>query len=414
MPIQLPVHRALFRRQALLRQSAPRLGAVLPGPPGARLFAPLAIGLLAAVGALLFASHTRTVMVSGVLRPRLGIAQVTVAQSGIVTQLHVVDGQHVAEGAALLVLSNERASPAGDAAREITWQLQKQRDSVHSELRERRQQEATQRQGQRQQQLALQSAQWQLAQQLQLQLQRVELAEVTASRYGVLQQQGFVPELQWQDRQAELLDQQQRLAELQRAASANRAQLAAVELALHETTAQAARETQALLRNLASIEAQISDGESRRELIVKAPIAGVVDAVAAERGQSVAINQVLLALLPDDSPLEAELYVPAAAAGFLHSGAPVSLRYDAFAYQKFGQQRGAIREISRSTVPRGTAAPVYRVRVALERQSIAAYGQPVPLKPGMSLQAGIQLETRRLYEWLLSPLYSLRSAADGR
>jgi len=407
-------HRGLFRRQALLQQQAPRFGAVLLArPPGAVFFVPLAIGVLSGVSALLFASHTRTVMVGGTLRPLQGVVQVVATQSGTVAQRAVADGERVRTGAALFVLANERSSASGDATRAAALQLQVQRDSLRADQHERQRQYVRQRQALQAQLDGLHAGQTQLLQQMQLQQQRVELAEVTAERYLQLQQQGFIAALQWQDRHAELLDQRQRLAELQRALSVNRQQLAAAQLALQDRAAQVAREQQALLRELAAIEAQLSDSESRRELIIRAPISGVVDAVTVERGQSVAVNQVLAALLPEASPLEAELQVPATAAGFLRRGAVVTLRYDAYAWQKFGQQRGVIREISRTTLPGGASTPVYRVRVTLEHQSITAYGQPMPLKPGMSLQAGIQLERRRLYQWLLNPLYSLRGVANG-
>ena len=36
-----------------------------------------------------------------------------------------------------------------------------------------------------------------------------------------------------------------------------------------------------------------------------------------------------------------------------------------------------------------------------------AYGQTYPLKSGMLIDASIVLEKRRLYEWILEPLYSI-------
>jgi len=52
--------------------------------------------------------------------------------------------------------------------------------------------------------------------------------------------------------------------------------------------------------------------------------------------------------------------------------------------------------------------PYYRVLVALDAQTVMAYGKPESLRPGMALEADILSERRRLYEWLLEPLYSLR------
>ncbi len=36
-----------------------------------------------------------------------------------------------------------------------------------------------------------------------------------------------------------------------------------------------------------------------------------------------------------------------------------------------------------------------------------AYGNAVPLKSGMLVDASILLEKRRLYEWVLEPLFSI-------
>jgi membrane fusion protein len=51
--------------------------------------------------------------------------------------------------------------------------------------------------------------------------------------------------------------------------------------------------------------------------------------------------------------------------------------------------------------------PYYRVVVALDLQSVMAYGKAEPLKPGMLLEADILGERRRLIEWVFEPLYSL-------
>lgn len=49
----------------------------------------------------------------------------------------------------------------------------------------------------------------------------------------------------------------------------------------------------------------------------------------------------------------------------------------------------------------------YRVVVHLKQQTVRAYGQDVPLLPGMQVQADVVGESRALWEWLLEPLYSV-------
>lgn len=50
---------------------------------------------------------------------------------------------------------------------------------------------------------------------------------------------------------------------------------------------------------------------------------------------------------------------------------------------------------------------LYRVFVSLDHQDVLAYGNREPLRPGMQLEADIMGERRKLYEWLLEPLYSV-------
>jgi membrane fusion protein len=99
----------------------------------------------------------------------------------------------------------------------------------------------------------------------------------------------------------------------------------------------------------------------------------------------------------------------------------VLLRYAAFPYQKFGQHEGEVASVSRTAIspaelpqplvglvnPTGAGAPVYRITVALAHQSVQAYGEPLPLQPGMQLEADVLMERRRLVEWILDPLFSV-------
>lgn len=54
-----------------------------------------------------------------------------------------------------------------------------------------------------------------------------------------------------------------------------------------------------------------------------------------------------------------------------------------------------------------SAEPMYRIRLKLDRQSVQAYGKSMPLRSGMLVDASVLLEQRRLYEWVLEPLFSI-------
>jgi membrane fusion protein len=61
----------------------------------------------------------------------------------------------------------------------------------------------------------------------------------------------------------------------------------------------------------------------------------------------------------------------------------------------------------------GTNEPVYRVTVNLNKQTVTAYGNLMPLQPGMKLEADVLLERRRLVEWMFEPLFSISGKWTG-
>jgi membrane fusion protein len=165
---------------------------------------------------------------------------------------------------------------------------------------------------------------------------------------------------------------------------------------------------------LSAINQSLAQNEAQRAVVLRAPRAGAVANLAIQNGQTVAAGQRLLSILPEGSLLQADLWLPSRAAGFLEAGNRVILRYPAFPFQKFGQQGGRVIEIARSATAaseltsilgRSVSEPLYRVLVQLDQQTVSAYGRPEPLKPGMTVDADILLERRRLIEWVLEPLY---------
>jgi multidrug efflux pump subunit AcrA (membrane-fusion protein) len=132
--------------------------------------------------------------------------------------------------------------------------------------------------------------------------------------------------------------------------------------------------------------------------------------------------------IPTTQPLEIHLYAPSRTAGFVKPGQAVLLRYAAFPYQKFGLQQGWVQHISRTPIspqdlPQGSAQaiqqqaqsaePLYRVAVRMERSHISAYGEQVPLKPGMAVEADVLQDRRAIWEWVLEPVIAARANVSG-
>jgi membrane fusion protein len=382
------------------------------------LFITIAAGIIVFFSVFTF---TRKIHIPGLLLPSGGLIRITAGQNGIVVDRKVRDAQVVEAGEPLFVVVNERFSDSsGSAERNILTLLKARRESFTDEQAQQRLQSSQRVGAMRLRANNLGTEMRRIDDQALLQQRRVALAEATLARYTDLATSSFVAPAQVHDKQADLLDQQQRLADLSRAKAATNRELALTQADLYDLQVQAERDQLASRRNIAEVEQELTESQARREVVVRAPQSGQVVAITAGLGQSVLGNQVIATVLPAGSELEAELYAPSDAVGFLKPGMDVLLRYRAYAYQKFGQARGIVREVSSSALPPddlnmmggkalsgSPSEPLYRVRVGLGRQTMTAYGTEHALRSGALLDASVILEERRLYEWILDPLYRI-------
>ncbi|WP_346768165.1 HlyD family secretion protein [Janthinobacterium lividum] len=384
--------------------------------PVSYLFLAITISIIAF---FIFFSTTRKAQSQGMLLPTSGVIRIIAAQAGVIAAVRVKEGQAVHAGDVLFVLSGERSSAnAGSPQEVVSTLLRSRRDSYDAELKQSSLQ-SSQRMaaGQRRaSDLAAEIARTE--DQIAMQQRRITLAEQSYKRYSELNATNYISSAQLQDKQAELLDQQQRLAELQRAKSASQRDLSTTEADVRDLQVQAQRGTEGLQRNVSAIEQDLTENEVRREILVRAAQDGMVTAITTELGQTVAANSMLASVLPQGAQLEAEIYAPSRSVGFIKPGMTVLLRYQAYPYQKFGQYPALVREVASTslrpeelsvpgTVSGTNGEPLYRIRLSLQRQSVQAYGETLPLKSGMLVDASVLLEQRRLYAWVLEPLFSI-------
>ena len=90
---------------------------------------------------------------------------------------------------------------------------------------------------------------------------------------------------------------------------------------------------------LSSNTQELIEMQSRQHIAIQANLSGVIGTINAEVGQFVDLSKPLLTVLPENTPLIAQLYVPSRAIGFVKEGDQVLLRYQAYPYQKFSMQK---------------------------------------------------------------------------
>jgi len=407
----------LFRQEALDFNREKLLGeAVLSQPLSLSVLTAAAV--LIALAVMTFAcwgEYTRKAHVSGYLAPSKGLIKVYAPESGTLVEKHVREGQTVRRGDMLYVLSTERSSretPEAQAA--AIEKLRERRDSLKEELNKQINIDQIDQHALQERIQGMETELSQIETEIKTQSERVAGAEEMLGRFRKLLARKFVSELQAQEKRQELLDQQSRWQELRRNRLSFERELKELRLTLSSSGLKANNQRAALARDIAALEQEMTEYESRRNLVITAPSDGVVTTILAELGQSVSATNPLLSILPEGAVLEAQLLVPSRAIGFIKPGQEAAVRYQAFPYQRFGSHKGHVKEIAKTLIrpnevdlPVALDEPVYRVTVTLNSQTVRAYDETVPLQSGMILDADIRLDHRRLIEWVFDPLFSI-------
>ena len=369
----------------------------------------------AAVCGLIWGSYTRRVSVTGQIQPGQQVLRIQAGQSGQVMLRHVEQGDAVEAGQALFTLTRERTGEDGPTQQRIAETMAARLQSFGATDQALRRLVAMQ-EADLARRLALLTAEIARAVgEAGLLARRRALALKTRARFAGLADAGFVSPAQLQQKEEELLDAERACLGQSRQLDGMRREHARLASARAELPVQHANQRQELQRAMEALRQDMAQHQSGHRWKITAPQAGTIAAVNAAAGGAVAPEHTLAVLVPAGARIEAHLYAPSRAIGFVRPGTRVKLRLDAFPYQKFGHVGGTVDSVARSALHGQeiegmghTNEPLYRIRVRLDQTTIRAYGHALPLLPSMRLEADLLLERRRLYEWVLEPLYSVK------
>lgn len=419
-----PAKSELFRREAIENQQTQSMGTVMLAPSiSQNFFVLFAVVAVAAIGSLLYLSdYARKEKVSGWLVPDQGLIKIYPPQQSVVTDLNVSNGDEVEKDAVLLALSSEQQSLAlGATQEEIVRGLKARRQSLieerklTGELHEKQHEAMLIQMETIAQDLELR------AQELEIQREQVAAASTAYERLRPLAGTGAVTQSRIDDVNQERYTQLSQLQVLERARAQAKREYASLEAGIAAAPLQNRILLSQFDRNIATIDQEIAEAEARRQVVMLAPQPGVITSLQTELGGSSDPRVPLLSIIPKGSQLQAELFIPSKARGFIREGQRVLLRYQAFPYQKFGHYEGVVSEIALSAIPQADLArrlpgieastvgaePVYLVKVTLNDQHATAYGEKIALQPGMKLEAHIEIDKRKLYEWFFEPLITI-------
>ncbi len=170
-------------------------------------------------------------------------------------------------------------------------------------------------------------------------------------------------------------------------------------------------------------------------LTLKAPIDGhIQSSVITNIGQVVTSGQEVMRVVPQDSRLEIEAYVQNRDIGFVHLGQEAVVKVESFPFTRYGSVKAHVSRIAKDAIPSPDASAiegdparasnssgfaggertqnlVFAVELEPEASTILVDGVERPLTSGMAATAEIKTGSRRLIEYLFSPVVEVASRA---
>lgn len=169
-------------------------------------------------------------------------------------------------------------------------------------------------------------------------------------------------------------------------------------------------------------------------LTLRSPVDGVVQALSLTTiGQVVTVGEEVMHIVPQADEIDIEAYLPNSDVGFVKVGLPVSVKIAAFPYTQFGTVPGTIVRLGKDAVSASDAQKtladassifggatggaditqglMFPIGVRLDSKTIKVGDASIPLSPGMSVSVDIDTGSRRILEFVLSPLVDVTSGA---
>lgn len=409
----------LFRQEVVATKRDRLFGEVVltHTRPTAILVGGLALFGVAGGAWLVTGTYARTEAAPGILLTSAASIKVIPPVSGIVSDLRAQEGIRIRKGEDLATISMDRQSDAGTSAAGAGVASVDTRISLVGRDVSAFERKFTSERGRLS--AIAEAAQDEIEKiddQISLQGELVDSSRVMYERIGTLVEKGYVSHVELERRHQILISAQQDLASLKRQRVALAAQITQSQAQQAVAQSEYEHESIGLAASVEALKQQRAQLAGERSYVIKAPTSGRISALQIAVGGSAQANTPLFTIVPEGTPLRAEAYVASRAIGFVRPGQEVRLLYDAFPYSRFGSFKGAVVAVSRtiidpreSLLPVKVDEPVYRVIISLERQNVNAFGQSVPLQPGMALTANIVLERQTFIEWLLAPLRAVQN-----
>lgn len=158
---------------------------------------------------------------------------------------------------------------------------------------------------------------------------------------------------------------------------------------------------------LAQLSEELADvNEQLSRLTVRAPLSGIVHELAlTSRGALVSAEQTVLELVPVDNLLIVEARITPQDVDQVHIGTPATLRFSAFNQRTTPELQGTVSHLSADRSENEQSGEVwYTARLSVADEELARLGAGLSLIPGMPVDVLVQTDERTVLSYLVKPI----------
>ncbi|GAB2929913.1 HlyD family secretion protein [Hafnia psychrotolerans] len=388
-----------------------------------------ALFLVALLAFLISANYTRRINVSGEIITQPHSINLFSPEQGVITGLFVDTDKRVKKGQPLYEIDVSRVTQAGNVSTTTLAAIKKQREQIDTII--------TQLQNNKhatlenlQQQLDQYEKAHQVSQSMVDSAQEgLNAMKRSMQNYGAYQKKGLINTDQLNNQRYLFYQQQTSFQSLNTQSIQESLQITNLRSELVTKAADFDNQISQYGYQRNDLERQLAQADAKGSLLITAPTNGKISSLSVTPGQMVNAGDSLAQLVPaKNSPFFLIAWLPNESLPYVKPGEYINIRYEAYPFEKYGQFPGKVESVSSapvseqelnsySSAPRDVNGkvngPYYKVMVSLDKNQLNWHGEQLNLSSGMKAESTLFLEKRPLYQWMLSPYYSMKKSVMG-
>lgn len=421
----------MFRKDAIDNRNMNWRGqaVLLRGIPAWIIAITCMIFIVSFITFIITGTYTRRINVSGEITTLPRPANIYSGVQGIITHQYVHEGERVIKGSPLYRIDVSKSTSSGIVSENKRLDIQSQLNRVSDIIERLQSSKKVTLDSLKQQRMQYMNAFTLSSDIIKRAEEGIKIMKDNMNNYRHYHEKGLITKDQLTYQETIYYQQQNNLLSMSGQKDQNSLQLTSLDSQIQTQAADFDNRIFQMEMQQYDLRKELLDADQSETIIIRALSEGKIDSLSVSVGQMVNSGDSLLQIIPVNiKRFYLVAWIPNDAVPYISKDDNVNLRYDAFPAEKFGQFSAKIKTTSKTPASRQEmltyqgapenspekSGPWFKVIISPDKQVIDYAGKALPLENGMKANVTLFLETRKIYQWMLSPFYDMKNSATGQ